>query len=188
MLQITIPATVREDYDDANNEFIYTITEKEQTLRLEHSLVSLSKWESKWHKPFLSTKDKTDEEILDYVKCMTLDSDVDPDLYFRLTKANYDVIESYIGNPMTATTFSNDNNSKGKREIVTAEIMYYWLVALNIPFDPCQYWHLNRLITLVRVCNIKNAPPKKNKPGSAATASKYARMNAARKRKSHKKG
>ena len=78
MLQITIPATVREDYDDVNNEFVYIITEEEQTLRLEHSLLSLSKWESKWCKPFLHSKDKTDEEILDYVKCMTLDSNVDP--------------------------------------------------------------------------------------------------------------
>ena len=183
MLQITIPASIREDFNDETNTFVYTETEKEQTLNLEHSLVSLSKWESKWHKPFLSKKDKTDEELLDYIKCMTLTPNVNPDIYSRLTKANYKEIEKYIANPMTATTFSDTQNRKHSREIITAEIMYHWMVALNIPFEPCQRWHLNRLVTLVRVCNIKNAPPKKNKANSAATASKYARMNAARRKK-----
>lgn len=186
MLQITIPASVREDYDEKNNEFVYTTISEEQTLNLEHSLVSLATWESKWHKPFLSKKEKTDEELLDYIKCMTLTKNVNPDVYLRLTKANYDEIEKYIANPMTATTFSDEQNRKHKREIITAEIMYHWLVALGIPFEPCQRWHLNRLVTLVRVCNIKNAPPKKNKSSSAATASKYARMNAVRTQ--HRKG
>ena len=185
MLQITIPATVREDYDDVNNEFVYVITEEEQTLRLEHSLLSLSKWESKWCKSFLHSKDKTDEEILDYVKCMTLDSNVDSSVYDRLTQANLDDIHRYIAAPMTATTFSDDKNKKASREIVTAELIYYWMVSLNIPFK-CERWHLNRLITLVRVCNIKNTPSKKS--NKRDTASKYARMNAARKSQLHKKG
>lgn len=185
MLQITVPPLVREDYDELNNEFIYTPVSEEQTLCLEHSLHSLSKWESKWHKPFLSKQDKTDEELLDYVKCMTLTPNVDPDVYLRLTPANFDEIEKYIGNPMTATTFSDDQNRKHNREIITAEIIYYWMVSLNIPFDPCEYWHLNHLITLVRVCNIKNTPPKKR--NNKDTASKYARLNAARK-KSKPKG
>lgn len=185
MLEITIPAAVREDYDESNNTFIYTVTEKEQTLRLEHSLVSLSKWESKWCKPFIHSKDKTAEEVLDYVKCMTLTPNVDPAVYDRLTQANIDAVQRYIGAPMTATTFSEDKNSKGKREIITAELIYYWMVALQIPFE-CERWHLNRLITLVRVCNIKNKPPKKR--GGKETANKYAQLNAARKAKSHKKG
>ena len=185
MLQITIPAAVVEDYDPVKNEFIYTTISEEQTLRLEHSLVSLSKWESKWHKPFLSKKEKTDEELLDYVKCMTLNRNVDPEVYSRLTKANYDEIEKYIANPMTATTFSDNQNRKHNREIITAEIIYYWMVAQQIDFE-CQYWHLNRLITLVRVCNIKNAPNKKGGGSKAATANKYARMNAARKAQRHK--
>lgn len=181
MLQITVPALVREDYDEANNEFVYTVIEKEQILRLEHSLISLSKWESKWHKPFISNKEKTNEELLDYIRCMTLDSNVNPDVYYRLSPANYDQIESYIGDSMTATTFSDDQNRKHNREIITAEIIYYWMVSLNIPFDPCERWHLNQLITLVRVCNIKNTPSKKKNKGD--TALKNARMNAARKKK-----
>lgn len=186
MLRITIPAAVREDYDEQSNAFIHTETEKEQTLCLEHSLVSLSKWESKWHKSFISQKDKTDEELLDYIQCMTLTPNVNPDIYSRLTRDNIDKIEKYIGDSMTATTFSEEQNRKHSREIITAEIIYHWMVALNIPFEPCQRWHLNRLITLVRVCNIKNAPPKKrNNRGD--TAAKYARMNAAR-RKKPKKG
>ena len=186
MLPIIIPATVREDYDEVKNEFIYTVVEKEQTIHLEHSLVSLSKWESKWNKPFLHTKDKTDEEVLDYVKCMTLTPNIDPAVYTRLTQANLNAIHDYIGASMTATTFSKDENKKHKREIVTAELIYYWMVALNIPFE-CQRWHLNRLITLIRVCNIKNTPQKK-KRGGRDTALKYAQLNASRQKKRPKKG
>ena len=182
MLQIIVPLTP-EEWDEENNVFVEG---KKQVLQLEHSLFSLSKWESKWRKPFLSTKDKTDEEILDYIKDMTLNSSVHPDTYDCLTPGNVEAIREYIGSPMTATTFSDDKNHKGNREIITAEIMYYWMIALNIPFE-CQYWHLNKLTTLVRVCNIKNQPPKKKK-GGADTASRYARMNAARRRQSPKKG
>ena len=181
MLRITLPV---ELWDEGKQEFVYL---PGQTLELEHSLASLSKWESKWHKPFLFKKEKTDEELLDYVKCMTLTPNVDPTVYYRLTPANYSDIEKYIGNPMTATTFSDNQNRKHSREIITAEIIYYWMVALNIQFEPCQHWHLNRLITLIRVCNLKNTPPKKKK-GSAETASKYARLNAARKKQSRPKG
>jgi hypothetical protein len=181
MLQITVPALVREDYDEGKEEFVYTVIEREQTLRLEHSLISLSKWESKWHKPFLSKKEKTDEELLDYIRCMTLNSNVDPSVYYRLSPDNYDQIEKYIGDSMTATTFSDDQNRKHNREIITAEIIYYWMVSLNIPLDHCERWHLNRLITFIRVCNIKNAPSKKRNKGD--TALKHARMNAARKKK-----
>jgi hypothetical protein len=181
MLQITVPALIREDFDEGKEEFVYTVLEKEQTLCLEHSLVSLSKWESKWHKPFLSKGEKTGEEFLDYIRCMTLDSNVDPDLYYRLSADNYDQIEKYIGDSMTATTFSDDSNRKQNRDIITAEIIYYWMISLNIPIEQCERWHLSRLITLIRVCNIKNAPPKKRNKGD--TALKYARMNAARKKK-----
>ena len=184
MLRITIPASVSEQFDEEKNEFIYTLIAEEQTLDLEHSLVSLSKWESKWCKPFLSS-DKTDEEILDYIKDMTLNPNVDPEVYTRLTQSNIKAINTYIGAPMTATTFSEDNQGKAKREVITAEIIYYWMVALQIPFE-CQYWHLNRLITLVRVCNVKNAPPKKR--SKRDTASRYAAMNAARRKQYNSKG
>lgn len=156
MLEITIPGT--EEWDEDKEEFITT---KETTLRLEHSLVSLSKWESRWCKPFLDSEDKTIEETLDYIRCMTLTQNVDPNVYYGLTSENVKQVEAYILAPMTATTISRRNNKTfGPKEIVTSELIYYWMIALNIPFE-CQKWHLNRLITLIEVCNIKNSPPKK---------------------------
>ena len=156
MLQITIPSV--EKWDEVNNQFVYT---REQTLQLEHSLVSLSKWESKWKKIFLSGQEKTYEETMDYIKCMTLTQNVDPDVYNNLTKENIDAINSYIDDKMTATYFSNENAvSNRSSEQISSELIYYWMIALNIPFE-CQKWHLNRLLTLIKVCNIKNQPPKK---------------------------
>ena len=175
MLRITIPAV--EQWDEAKQEFIYT---KEQTLSLEHSLVSLSKWESKWCKPFLIKQEKTFEETLDYIKCMTLTQNVDPEVYNYLTNGNIKEINEYIGAPMTATYFSDEKTSKTSREQVTAELIYYWMIALNIPFE-CQKWHLNRLLTLINVCNIKNQPPKKIK-GKALYEQNKA-LNEARRKK-----
>lgn len=180
MLTITIPAT--EEFDELKGEFVYV---KEQTLQLEHSLISISKWESKWCKPFLGKQDKTSEEVIDYIKCMTLNN-VNENVYSCLSQANINAINEYIAAPMTATTFIEDKNGKRNREIVTAELIYYWMIALNIPFDPCQKWHLNRLLTLVRVCNIKNTPPKKM--GKRATANHYAQLNAARRQQFNSKG
>lgn len=180
MLQITIPA--REMWDEQNNEFVYT---NEQTLQLEHSLISLSKWESKWNKPFLSKESKTYEEILDYVKCMTLTQKVSPEIYANLTDENMRDIQRYIEAPMTATTFSEEKNTKGSREIVTSELIYYWMIALGIPLE-CEKWHLNRLLTLVRVCNIKNSPPKKM--GKNAIMSRNTSLNAARRKRLNSKG
>ena len=180
MLQITIPA--REMWDEQNNEFVYT---NEQTLQLEHSLISLSKWESKWNKPFLSKESKTYEETLDYVKCMTLTQKVSPEIYANLTDENMRDIQRYIEAPMTATTFSEEKNTKGNREIVTSELIYYWMIALGIPLE-CEKWHLNRLLTLVRVCNIKNSPPKKR--GKNAIMSRNASLNAARRKRLNSKG
>ena len=133
---------------------------KEQVLQLEHSLVSLSKWESKWCKPFLTRIDKTKEETIDYIRCMTMTQNVDPDVYFFITDDNILSVKNYILAPMTATIIPKDDTQVINREIVTAEIIYYWMVALTIPFE-CQKWHLNRLITLIEVCNIKNQPAKK---------------------------
>lgn len=180
MLQITIPA--REMWDERNNEFVYT---NEQTLQLEHSLISLSKWESKWNKPFLSKESKTYEETLDYVKCMTLTQKVSPEVYANLTSENMQEIQEYIAAPMTATTFSEEKGTRGGREIVTSELIYYWMIALGIPLE-CEKWHLNRLLTLVRVCNIKNAPPKKM--GKNSIMSRNASLNAARRKRLNSKG
>ena len=128
MLQITVPAV--EYYDEAKNEFI---NKKEQTLQLEHSLVSLSKWESKWKKPFLGKGEKTSEETLDYVRCMTMTKNVDPEVYSRLTNANIQAINDYIGDSMTATTFSKAHGDRPSRETITSELIYYWMIAYNIP-------------------------------------------------------
>lgn len=180
MLQITIPAG--EQWDEINQVFINT---KEQTLQLEHSLVSLSKWESKWCKAFLTKNEKTDEETIDYIKCMTITQNVDPNVYNCLTKENVEQIKKYIEAPMTATYFSEEHGGKSSREQVTSELIYYWMIALNIPME-CQKWHLNRLLTLIRVCNIKSQPPKKM--SKRAIMSRNAALNAARRKQLNTKG
>ena len=173
MLQITIPAT--ELWNEKTNEFVKV---KEQVLQVEHSLVSLSKWESKWCKPFMSKTEKTSEESIDYIRCMTMSQNIDFDVYTGITNEIIEQVSSYIEAPMTATTFSNQEKNVINKDIITAEIIYYWMVALNIPFE-CQKWHLNRLLTLINICNIKNQPPKK----SGSKKDLYARnaaLNAAR--------
>ncbi len=157
MLQLIIPDS-DELWDEKKEEFVYR---KGQTLQLEHSLVSLAKWESKWCVPFLSKKDKTLEETLDYIKCMTITQNVNPEVYLNLTQENVDAVNAYINAPMTATYFSNEKATGPSNEQVTSEIIYYWMIALNIPPE-YQKWHLNRLLTLIKVCNIKNQPPKKH--------------------------
>ena len=179
MLKITVPEM--EFYDEDNNEFIMF---NEQVLQLEHSLVSISKWESKWHVPFLDGKDKTLEQIIDYVRCMTITQNVKPEVYNRLTEDNLKAINDYIENPMTATTFS-DINQRPSREIITSEIIYYWMVSFNIPFE-CQKWHLNKLLTLIKVCNIKNSPPKKM--SRQEILSRNRALNEARKKNLNTKG
>lgn len=154
MLQITIPPA--EEYDEEKNEF--KMVSKEWVLQLEHSLVSLAKWESKWKKPFLRNE-KTAEETIDYIKCMTITQNISEDAYKYITSTNIKAVNEYINDSMTATTFRKENEVTN-REIVTAEIIYYWMVAFNIPFE-CQKWHLNRLLTLINVCYLKNKPSKK---------------------------
>lgn len=180
MLWITVPA--RELWDEKRERFIST---KEQTLQLEHSLVSLSKWESKWNKPFLGKVEKTTEEILDYIRCMTLTQNVKPEVYLCLTDENFKEVTDYIYAPMTATTFSEEKTTKKSREIITAELIYCWMIMLNIPFE-CRKWHLNQLLTLVRVCEIKNQPHKK--ANKKDTMRRYAELNAANRKKFNSKG
>ena len=180
MLEIIIPAT--EQWDEKNQEFI---TSKEQILRLEHSLVSLSKWESKWCKPFLSRENKTMEETIDYIKCMTLTQNVDDHVYNLLTIDNIKKVNEYISAPMTATTFNDSNKKGGGTEIITSELIYYWMISLNIPFE-CQKWHLNKLVTLIKVCSIKNQPPKKM--SKKDIMSRNAALNAARRKQMNTKG
>ena len=180
MLVITIPET--EMYDSEKNEFF---TLKEITLQLEHSLVSLSKWESKWCKPFLSKDEKTAEETIDYIKCMTITQNIDYKVYERLTRQNIEEINKYIEAPMTATTFYNDTQKGRGKETITSELIYYWMISLNIPME-CQKWHLNRLLTLIRVCNVKNSPPKKM--GRGEITRRNAALNAARRKQYNTSG
>lgn len=154
-IRITIPK--REYYDSENNEFVDV---PETVLVLEHSLLSLTKWECKWHKPYLSRDEKTKEEVLDYIRCMSIGKEVDPNIFNFLTVSEINKIMDYIKDPMTATTITQ-KDKKVSREIITNELIYYWMTELNIPFDPCQKWHLNRLFTLIEVCAIKKQPPKK---------------------------
>lgn len=179
MLQLIIPAN--ELWDERRQEFIQIDS---QVLELEHSLVSLSKWESKWNKAFLSKEPKTYEESIDYIRCMTLTQNVNPDTYLGLTNEQINEVNKYIEAPMTATTVNN-KNSKRSREIVTSELIYYWMISLQIPFE-CQYWHLNRLMTLIQVCNVKNAPPKKMSKRSIM--SRNAALNAARRKQLNSNG
>lgn len=182
MLQILIPGI--ELYDEEKNLFIPA--RKDQTLQLEHSLVSLSKWESRWHKAFLTKREKTPEEVLDYIRCMTITKKVDPSVYERLTSDNILQIDNYIGDSMTATYFSEDHTKpKASREIVTSELIYYWMIAQGIPIE-CERWHLSRLLTLIRVCNIKNSPPKKMSRKSILAQN--AALNAARRKQYNTKG
>lgn len=180
MLVLDIPE--RELYDEAANEF-HSV--KPITLRLEHSLVSISKWESKWKKPFIDKVGHTEEELIDYVRCMTLNQNVDPFVYSVLNTDDLKKIEEYIGDSMTATTFSNVGSQSSAREKVTSELIYFWMVSYNVPFE-CQKWHLSRLITLLRICSVKNSPQKKM--SKRAILQQNAALNAARRKKYKTKG
>lgn len=180
MLQIFVPG--KELFDEDTQTFIQT---KDTVLKLEHSLLSISKWESKWCKPFLNTNDKnphSSEEMLDYIKCMTLNNNVSKDVYNALTPNNRRVIQNYMNHPMTATTVKN--TGAPSREIITSELIYYWMIAYQIPFE-CEKWHINRLLMLIKVCSAKNNPKKMSK---REIASQNRAINAARRRALHTKG
>lgn len=181
MLVVHVPEAER--FDEATNEFIYV---KETNIQLEHSLVSLSKWESKWHKPFFHpTMNKTNEETLDYIRCMTITQNVKPETYYALTKENITQIQQYIDDPMTATTFSNHQIGPPNREIITAELIYYWMISYNVPVE-FEKWHLNKLLALIHVLSIKNDKPKKM--SKKAIMSRNAALNAARRQQYNTKG
>ncbi len=141
-----------EQWDEENEVFVHT---KSQTLMLEHSLVSISKWEAKWKKPFLEqhNKEMPMEELIDYIKCMTITQNVDQDVYRNLSKKDINKVLNYINDSMTATWFREDDK-KGRRsgQAITSELIYFWMISFQIPFE-CQKWHLNRLLTLIRICN-----------------------------------
>ena len=180
MLEITVPGT--ELYDEVNNVFITT---KPCTLRLEHSLVSISKWESKWKKPFLDPKTKSQEESIDYIKCMTLNQNVDPNVYLGITAEQMETINEYVSDNKTATWFRDSDKKSPNRNVVTSELVYYWMASYQIPFET-QKWHFSRLMTLIHIFNVKNQEPKKMSKNEILARNKA--LNEARRAKLHTKG
>ena len=180
---LTIVVRGVEGWDEQKEEFVPA--SPPVSLNLEHSLLSLSKWESKWEKPFLSKEQKTVEETIDYIRCMTLNSNVPADVYDRLSSQNFRDVNAYIDAKRSATTIREEQKGHRSTEIVTSELIYYWMVALQIPFE-CQKWHLNRLLTLIRVCNVKNSPGKKM--GRNALLNRYASLNKKRREAMHSNG
>ena len=184
MLTITVPACNREDWDEINNEFVY-VNFPEKTIALEHSLVSLSKWEAKWEKPFLGKQDKTKEEALDYVRCMTITQNIDPIIYAHLGSDNIEKINRYIDAKMTATVITDRRPNRPNRETYTSELLYYYMIVYGIPFE-CQKWHLNRLLTLISICNIKNQSD--NKMTQKETIARNKEINEMNRKKYKSKG
>lgn len=181
MLRIYIPSG--EFWNEKKEEFIILPS---AVLDLEHSLVSISKWESKKHVPFLGKELPKGSEFIEYIKCMTLNPDIDDEVYTRLTKTHINDILKYINDPMTATTINEHGQSTRRNsEIVTSELIYYWMVALEIPFE-CENWPINRLITLIRICSIKNQPDKKMSKRSIMQQNTA--LNAARRQKMKSRG
>lgn len=182
---VVIPKVVIE-WDPKKEEFV-DIYIPEQKLQLVHSLLSVSKWEAKWKKPFMQGG-KTHEEMIDYIRCMTINNNVDQRIYQYIPNSILKEILDYIDDPMTATWFSTEAEKElrlGKRTIITNEVIYYWMVELQIPFE-CEKWHLNRLITLIRVINEKRKDPKKMDKRSLMKRNKA--LNEARKAKYKTRG
>lgn len=171
-----------ESFDDSSQEFV---VEGGIRLELEHSLVSLSKWEAKHEKPFLGNEEKTPEEVISYVEAMTLTPGIPPEVYTKLEPGHFTAINEHIDAKMTATWFSEAPGAPRSREVITSELIYYWMTVFNIPFE-CQYWHLNRLFTLIRICNIKAAKPKKMSRNEQAARQRE--LNAQRKAQTGSKG
>lgn len=179
-IKINIPS--QEFFDESTGEF----TNVEGTsIVLEHSLISIAKWESKWHIPYLNNKDKTIEQALDYLRCMTITQNVDPEIYKYIPESESRRLEAYINDPMTATTITKQEGKGGSRKILTAEVIYFYMLSYNIPAD-FDKWHLNRLLTLIEVFNEENKPKKKMSKQQAI--SRYASLNAARRAKLNSAG
>lgn len=182
---LTVKIEGKEWWDDEAEEFKRI---KPKTIQLEHSLISLSKWESKWKKPYLDEDtQKTSEENLDYIRCMIITPNVDPDIVYSLAPSQIMEITKYVNDKMTASWFRETPGSATRRtgEKVTSDLIYYWMLVHNIPFE-CQKWHLNRLLTLIRICNVKAEKPKPMSKSQLAAS--RASLNAKRRAKHHSKG
>jgi len=164
------------------------LTIKETTFKIEHSLVAIAKWEAKWHVPFLDDKtEKTNEMMIDYIRCMTITQNVNPLIYEHIPVEILKEINDYIDDPMTATWF-NDQHKGRRSEVVTAELVYYWMITQNIPPE-YDKWHFNRLMTLIRVCSEKNAQAQNGKKMSKRNIlNQNKALNAARRKASGSRG
>lgn len=180
MLTITIKGN--ELWDEKKGEFIDV---KGQTLQLEHSLVSISKWESKWHKPFISSEKRTREETIDYIRCMTLTQNVDPMVYMAVTSQQINEVNAYIDDPMSAKTFRKTPGKGRVYSSVTSEDIYSLMVSYQIPFE-CKKWHFNRLMALIKTCEENNNDGGKMKKNEYADFRR--RLNAARRAKYNTRG
>lgn len=182
-IRIHIPAG-SESYDSEKNEFV--TVDKDISFVLEHSLISIQKWEQKWHIPFLNnSRPKTAEQMRDYVCCMSVSREIDPRYVPMIPASEMKRVEAYIADPMTATTIKRRPGKKGPNEIKTAEVLYSDMIMLGIPFE-CRKWHLNSLVMLIRVCSEKQAPPQKM--NRKETGNYYSELNKARKKAWHTKG
>ena len=179
---LTIIISSPEQYDELNNKFIKS---EIFVVELEHSLASMSKWESKFEKPFLGKSEKTTDETVEYIKCMVVTPNFDYNILNYLSNSNLHEINKYIDSKQTATTFNQIADKKNNAEVVTSELIYYWMIAFNIPFS-CENWHLNRLLTLVRICNVKNSKPKKM--SRTELAQRNAMLNAERRARLNSSG
>ena len=176
----------REIYNEANNEFITIPGHKEFSLQLEHSLISLSRWEEKWKKPFLNTKEQlSNEELIDYVRCMSINQNIPEDAYRYIDSDELKQIIDYIGDPHTATKIYDRRNLPQRNEIITSEVLYHSMIVCEIPFE-CAKWHLNRLLTLIKICSIKQSPDRKMTRQSIYSQNRE--LNAARRARLHTRG
>lgn len=194
MITVTIPAKPSEEmWDPVKEEFIYTEPIRETKITLEHSLVSISKWESKWKKAFLKQGQKTPEEVLDYIRCMTIEKNIPDNVYENIPPSEIKRITDYIEDSMTATHVKKkpESNKPGSKDVVTSELIYYWMIANQIPFE-CEKWHLNRLMALIQVCSVKNAAMYGGKKKGRANQQDLLRhntaLNASRRAKMGSKG
>jgi hypothetical protein len=178
---LRLELTVVEGFDESTERFVAA---ESMVVELEHSLLSLSKWESRWELPFLGPQKKTMEQTLDYIRMMNLGAEFPEDIFSKFNAENFDAVNQYIDAKMSATTF-NDRQDAKSREVITAELIYYWMISLGIPFE-CEGWHLNRLLTLIKVCNLKNAP--KKKMSSAQAGQEARRLNEERRSQLGTKG
>ena len=180
MFELKVEAS--EEFDEATGRF-YNV--KAQTYKLEHSLISISKWESKWHKPFLKKEEKTRAEELDYIRCMAINQEPDEATLASLTSVQLKDVFDYVNDSMTATWFNEKDKKPPSRKIITSELIYFWMTDLRIPFS-CEKWHLNRLLTLIKICHIENSPKKKMSRKDQLAERRA--LNASRKQKYNTRG